>query len=727
MREKKGNPSFVRTGNLFPARLRASHQDKRQNPNFRRNGKLQACEPCRKGKLRCDHMMPTCGRCAKRSKPEQCVYHPAPLTKAPTPLEANFDASSPRVNSFSTAYHSAADHMTTRDAYIPAPKRVKHAGHIPPQEVRSPMPLSPESVEDLRKPLPAVNYQANSLELDRSANFINHSAVVAENELSVGIQSLDTGAMFTAKASQMHIDRGAAPMVKLWLDGLNSTWHKTLEPGKPEELQLMSEKIWDNTLMPVSRVLNAHTTPREFCTNVTGPYLRWEVVGIIVTLVSLLAQSLKDGDPIFCSHDDAPIDRAALALRMHNASELCVQFCDDHGILNDMYLWLLYENSIAYCSMRSKGSYENSKKNASLATALISYNLHQKIVVDQRTPFFMSELRKRLFICAYDNDKYLAAFSGRPPKLTRHYCVLQIPLDLNDAQTMSQGKELEEVVNDLDGKGWNQQGKVQRSTFARLSATNALITEEILELSLGNLSRDEVHRRAAEVEIRTDESWNELPDFLRIDVGDTWTPRRTPLELLSLAIVRLNHWDHHFMLQRTLSKNVNVNPGIPNIRLLSVCTEMFDFIVLLVGNKDHFRDFQVDFVQILTKYGIPAAATLAVELLHQEQYPTSASACAYPLDRSDTIQGLSVFVACLGTIRPDASGYQSCDRARTFLKKILDTILGPGLAAVSTLQSAAGPDDPMLGAPLLQPASDGDFVRWLEGMEWDQDSWINFN
>jgi hypothetical protein len=73
-------------------------------------------------------------------------------------------------------------------------------------------------------------------------------------------------------------------------------------------------------------------------------------------LFLLDADRQLDGDPIFCSHDDAPVDRAALALKMHNASEMCVQFCDELGVLNDLYLWLLYENSIAYCSMRTKGS-----------------------------------------------------------------------------------------------------------------------------------------------------------------------------------------------------------------------------------------------------------------------------------------------------------------------------------------------------------------------------------
>jgi len=48
---------------------------------YRRNGKLQSCEPCRISKLRCDHVVPYCGRCVKRGRAEQCVYHPGPLTQ----------------------------------------------------------------------------------------------------------------------------------------------------------------------------------------------------------------------------------------------------------------------------------------------------------------------------------------------------------------------------------------------------------------------------------------------------------------------------------------------------------------------------------------------------------------------------------------------------------------------------------------------------------------------
>jgi hypothetical protein len=206
------------TGNLFPARLRESHQDKRQNTNFRRNGKLQACEPCRKGKMRCDHMMPICGRCAKRSKPDQCVYHPAPLTKAPNPHDTNSDQSSPRVNSFGTAYHSPSDRECVRDAVYPDAKRVKRADTFQPVIGLSRQAQSPQDqvgLEDLSRSLADRNVRKEAFGFDDSAGFINHSAVLAEHELSIGIEPPHTNIASTPKVSQSQIDRGAAVLTLL--------------------------------------------------------------------------------------------------------------------------------------------------------------------------------------------------------------------------------------------------------------------------------------------------------------------------------------------------------------------------------------------------------------------------------------------------------------------------------------------------------------------------------
>ncbi|GAW26766.1 putative fungal specific transcription factor domain-containing protein [Rosellinia necatrix] len=45
------------------------------SPLLRRpNGRPQACEPCRKRKVACDHTQPTCHRCRKRRQEDDCVY-----------------------------------------------------------------------------------------------------------------------------------------------------------------------------------------------------------------------------------------------------------------------------------------------------------------------------------------------------------------------------------------------------------------------------------------------------------------------------------------------------------------------------------------------------------------------------------------------------------------------------------------------------------------------------
>lgn len=148
---------------------------------------------------------------------------------------------------------------------------------------------------------------------------------------------------------------------------------------------------------------------------------------------------------------------------------------------------------------------------------------------------------------------------------------------------MAEGLDLENAV---DGKGWNQRGIVHRCTFARLSATNTLITEEILEVSLGHLPEDEIIQRAADIEAKTNKSWEELPDFLRLDIDELWSSKRSPLELLFLVFIRLGHLDHHFLLQRTLSKKVGSGSANPNVNLLSVCSEIFKLVILMVDNKE---------------------------------------------------------------------------------------------------------------------------------------------
>ncbi|KAF1930230.1 uncharacterized protein M421DRAFT_3313 [Didymella exigua CBS 183.55] len=318
---------------------------------------------------------------------------------------------------------------------------------IPTSSVRSPSSGSrprfmgapaQRGSENSRCPSNGQAISTDAQKLERGASFINHAAVLDELEPGIGLTPPGLTA-FTV--SQEHIDQGASvldllgdlkfiqkyidkwfsfaggvvviePMVEIYLDVTRASWHRIRGSHRTEDLRDMSAQIWNNTSKPLSQLLDRNTTAHEFFTNVTGTALRWEVIGIIVSLVSLVAQPLKDGDPIFCFPDTAPVDRAELALSLHHASEMCVEFCDNLGVLNDLYLWLLYENFISYCSLRSRGGHDSSRKASLFVTAFQCGNLHQKINVDDNTPLFIAELRKRLFICAYSNDKSTAAFAG---------------------------------------------------------------------------------------------------------------------------------------------------------------------------------------------------------------------------------------------------------------------------------------------------------------------------
>lgn len=140
-----------------------------------------------------------------------------------------------------------------------------------------------------------------------------------EHELSIGLTPPGSTAF---KVSQARIDQGASvirvirdlrsiqdyidkwfsfaggvvvlePMVKIYLEGLWASWKHVLESSRDEDLRAMSAQVWNNTSRPFSQLMSRDTTAREFCTNVTGAGVRWEVIGLIVSLVSLVAQSLK--------------------------------------------------------------------------------------------------------------------------------------------------------------------------------------------------------------------------------------------------------------------------------------------------------------------------------------------------------------------------------------------------------------------------------------------------
>jgi hypothetical protein len=55
---------------------------------------------------------------------------------------------------------------------------------------------------------------------------------------------------------------------------------------------------------------------------------------------------------------------------------------------------------------------------------------------------------------------------------------------------MQGGEELRRAVENLDGEGWNTEGQLYPNTTTRAHSKLAIVLNEILELSLGDLGDD---------------------------------------------------------------------------------------------------------------------------------------------------------------------------------------------------------------------------------------------
>ena len=82
----------------------------------------------------------------------------------------------------------------------------------------------------------------------------------------------------------------------------------------------------------------------DYATMFTHSTLRWESVGIIVTMTGLAATRLFENHNVLTTVDGGTIQRDELIDRMTRASERCIALSLHTGPPNDLKIWLLYLN-----------------------------------------------------------------------------------------------------------------------------------------------------------------------------------------------------------------------------------------------------------------------------------------------------------------------------------------------------------------------------------------------
>ena len=124
-------------------------------------------------------------------------------------------------------------------------------------------------------------------------------------------------------------------------------------------------------------------------------------------------------------------------------------------------------NSLGYHSWRRLGD---------VIGSLFALGYHEPNEDATHTPAFLMDLRRAAFARTYSADKNISIFLGRPPRLHRKYCRLQLP-----------GQRTERIHKGDISRQWKQfqwprDENFDYKTETCWSALCALLKEEILEI-----------------------------------------------------------------------------------------------------------------------------------------------------------------------------------------------------------------------------------------------------
>ncbi|KAM3077180.1 hypothetical protein ACMFMG_003356 [Clarireedia jacksonii] len=687
----------------------------------RRNGKQQACEPCRKAKIACDHSSPVCSRCKRKNISAKCIYLPAPMTRrSPSslgPSKIGKELSdSPHT---STAISSASPNNTYRSGQLLSPPecrtpiesgRIQSGGFFGPTNYSA---VFVENSDNIGNDIQLSN-DSDTLPLYdtlQAQNFL----MLPSNEfrgspriaLGVRILRLLPDQKTCNFLMEWNFDRNchAIPsryVIMTMAQSIWSMWGKELqEPRNTEDLERISAHLCKNSESPLQEVEDYE----PWIAATTGANLRWEAVGLVFSAICFAVVGHSERDAFYTTQSGPRRDRRHFALELKD----CVQSGDA-----SLLVW------------RQLGDL------VSMSTAL---GLHRLSDEDGHITF-LSEIKKRLFVLVFHIDKGASHLTGRPPALSYRYTRFRVPLDIDDTALIQGRAAIDEAVRGLNSHGWNQEGRTTSSTFPRAKAFLTIISDEVLEISLGDpaqLSRP----RILSLLSRLQETYLALPSTIRYSPSDAYQPAITDWLLFHRLTVHLSFLEQRLTLER-LAHKIQLRNGQS---MIDCALEMLKLTNLIWVQRDRFTGHHHDYDWMLMCWGVPSSGVLCVEVLKQMKSPSASEGLRIP--KSEIVQNLSLLIGFLEWIRPGAGNYALCGRMSKLVKRILDQILNgsPGNSQgegegrtmgfeESGLVGAGVEENGLVGVDISGLEGDvGGFgnLDWLNELDWSRGPWMNLD
>ncbi|PLB35312.1 putative chromatin structure remodeling complex protein RSC3 [Aspergillus candidus] len=471
----------------------------------RRNGLLSSCEPCRKSKLRCDHTLPVCQRCVTNRRTQQCTYHPCPLTKG-RPKRALV-----RSNQNQRESHSGDDGVSSnRESFdwVDKMPSVPARRFEPKPTGRRDESFSPLGFLGPTSHATVFGDDASDGESQLSLFGDINTAAVDSTMVEIGAQilSLLDHIPFYAELLEKRFDLFEGwifgpQLIREALLGLQMLYHGVVQDSSADNRHTRllegSRLVFRNTAATIE--MDLAMTLADYVSQVSP---RWETVGLIFALVGTASYQIAPGEGVLTRDGIPGKDRHGLRKIAVAVSDMCLQFCNKVGVISDPLCWAAVQHTVFMMDMHGSNDYRTWQRQGEVVSLVFALGLHQR-TVDERTPFFLSEIRSRTMVAAYSMDKELATFLGRPPRICRQYCDLRFPLDIGWEDLVADTSIREVAIQQLNPDGWNVQGDPDKGARPRLTLLASILREMILELSLShdvdNLWDRTVARKTGEI------------------------------------------------------------------------------------------------------------------------------------------------------------------------------------------------------------------------------------
>ncbi|KAI0014575.1 hypothetical protein F4780DRAFT_202842 [Xylariomycetidae sp. FL0641] len=628
----------------------------------RRNGRPQACEPCRKRKVACDHAQPVCNRCVKRKQRGDCVYVvPSPEWTASSPRRLL----SPGANKSPSARRS-----TGSSAQAPARR-----ANRPEKQLSRPAAVKPGY-------LGFTSFSAVYEETEHSLSRIQGShpttpqpgglddVAGASAPSSIPSRTLDK-CLFVlrnvpdpAKGKLCFRSRPTEVwMYKLARDLLESIYvafgHQYLAHNRADSaLEDLSRILCSNTAKSFS---DDEVDPGPWKDQFFGPNARWEALGLLFCFwdLSLSTTNKFHG----ASWDESSTAASAVA---NECLGQCIELSHEFSTGNSLLLYLCHRRVILESVVTGDANLRAWMYHAETVSLLTFLGYHALDNPKPYQPSFTTEFKRRLYHNVYTIAMVLVSFTGRPPLLSRRFASTPLPLDFQDM--FVDHRTLIEASKTLNEHGWNAQGHYYHTTSSmRARAILATVREELFEHALGH-ERCVPVEKLIEIRDREMAMFGALPDSLKYHAGDVEDPS-IEIHLLSARLVlQLDHLQNMFFAERLLQRH-----GCEQNNLLAVSFDMLSFALPFWVHHDRLYAMRSDCEWLVMAYGVPAGGILCQELLKPTLHaspPTNPN-----ITRSSIIQKLSLLSGFLDWIKPNAPNADLCFRCKTIIQHVLDQAL----------------------------------------------------